>query len=51
MDPAGRWPVELYRIRAIMSSATAAGDVAVLHECVNILTSWLHKLADWTVKQ
>lgn len=45
------WPTELERVTDIMRCATAAGDVAVLHECINITTAWAHKLADWSVQQ
>jgi hypothetical protein len=34
-----------------MECATKAGDVAVLHQCIDIYTSWLKVLADWTVNQ
>lgn len=49
-DGVGHLP-EVERINAIMECATAAGDGAVLHECVNALAAWMHKLADWSVQQ
>jgi hypothetical protein len=49
-NPVG-WPSELERITAIMRCASDAGDVAVLHECIDILTNWFKRLADWTVDQ
>jgi hypothetical protein len=44
-------PAELERVTAIMRCAEEARDVAVLHQCIDIITAWMHKLADWSVQQ
>lgn len=40
------WPVEVHKVRAIMECAVEAGDATTLHQCVDVLTAWTHKLAD-----
>jgi hypothetical protein len=44
-------PVELERVTAIMACASRACDAAVLHQCIDIITAWMHKLADSSVRQ
>ncbi len=48
--PSG-WPPEVWRVRVIMDCATAAGDVVVLHQCVDTIAAWMKKIAEWSAGQ
>lgn len=41
-----RWPDEVHQIRVIIDCATEARDTIVLHQCIDIIAAWMHKLAD-----
>jgi hypothetical protein len=42
---------ELRLIWYIMDCAFWADDLPVVHQCIDIIASWMHKLADWTVNE
>ena len=42
---------ELRLIWYIMACAFWAHDLPVVHQCIDIIASWMHKLADWTVNE